>query len=334
MEERYSVLRPLKMEELERIVFDLIAFFSPLRSQEVRAKLGKNVDGSKILPLSVNDFVKYMEQVKGIKEFGRYHYHILALVKKLEQSNFLCKAGKDTGFTMGGENCYYCIKELSNLQSKNPLWIGECLGLEYIQYRTKDFVVPITGIDSTGGIGIGTGTLINENTILTCEHVLTEMKVDDEVRINKTNIKVLDVKPHSKVDVGIIKLDKSVDLDFQMVFGEVYLLDEILTMGYPPVPMTRDAYLISQKGEINSLVKNYDGIDHIIYSSITRPGNSGGPIFTKRGHLVGISARQLEREHDSEKNVVPFFEGIPSCEIIKALKEIEPDIKIAYENYQ
>ncbi len=112
------------------------------------------------------------------------------------------------------------------------------------------------------------------------------------------------------------------------------MLAEILTMGYPPVPMTRDAYLISQKGEVNSLVQNYDGIEHFIYSSITRPGNSGGPIFSKRGHIIGISARHLERESDREKNIVPFFEGITSHEIINALRELEPDLNEVFEDYQ
>lgn len=334
MSERYSILRPLTMSELEWLTFELLGFFSPLRSSEIRLLLEKPINNGAIIPLSVNNFFEYIEKVKNQKDIRKYHYHVLLLVKKLEQANYLCNAGIDTGFTMGGEKCYYNIKESTNLQRGNPLWLGECLGLEYILYRTKDFVVPITGKDATGKVGIGTGTLINMDTILTCEHVLTEMSIDETININNKDIKISDIKPHSKVDVGIIKLSEPVELGFQTAFGVAYLLDEILTMGYPPVPMTRDAYLISQKGEINSLVENYDGVEHFVYSSITRPGNSGGPIFTKRGHLVGISARHLEHDTDKDNNVVPFFEGITSREVVKALRELERDIEIAFEDYQ
>jgi V8-like Glu-specific endopeptidase len=206
------------------------------------------------------------------------------------------------------------------------------LGLEYIQHRAKIFVVPITG-SNQGQQGIGTGTLINNDTILTCAHVLNDMEIDSSVKIFNSDYEIKTKESHDKIDVGIIKLKKSIQGKNQIVFGEANILDDILTMGYPPIPMTRDAYLISQKGEINSLVQNYFGDNNFIYSSITRPGNSWGPIFSKRGHLVGISARHLENQSSNDKNVLPFFEGISSNEVINALKDLDPYINILYEDY-
>lgn len=337
MSERYSILRPLTMKEQENFTLLILGFFAPLNATKFRKLLGKPTEVGKLFPLSVNDLFKYMREVKGINEIDRFHYAILLIVKKLEQVNILCVAGSDTNFSMGSEKYYYTIKESTNLQKANMLWIGEILGLEYIQYKLRNFVVPITGrCIETEKLGIGTGTLINSDTILTCEHVLSDMKVDDSIEIADKIIAIKEIKKHSKVDVGFIKLSEPLDLGFQILFGEPNLLCDILTMGYPPVPMTREAYLISQKGEINSIVQNYDGAKHFIYSSITRPGNSGGPIFSKCGHLVGISTRQLERQNDEgeEKNVVPFFQAVTSTEIIKALKELEANISIAIEDYQ
>lgn len=334
MSDRYSVLRPLTMNELEELTIEMIKFFSPLKAKDIREMLGlQNFEGQ-ITPLSVNDFFKYLEDVKGQKGARRYHYHVLTLVKKLEQANVLYSAGSNPNFSMGLEKCYYFMKELTDLQKTNWLWLGEALGLEYIQYKAQEFLVPITGVGSEQKVGIGTGTLVNNDTVMTCAHVLTEMTVDKKIKFKNKEIKIVEVKTHDLVDVGIIKLSEPVDLDYQLIFGKAYMLDDILTMGFPPVPMTRDAYLVSQKGEINSSVQNYDGVWHFIYSSITRPGNSGGPIFTNRGQLVGISARHLEREIDKDKNVVPFFEGIPSVELIKALRELESSIKLLVEDYQ
>lgn len=333
MSERYSILKPLTMELAEVLTVEILGFFAPLNAQKMGKLLGKQVNEEVLTPLSVNDFFKYMETQKGILDIRRYQQNVLQLIKRLEQGNFLCSAGVENGFTLGGEKCYYFTRELSNLQQKNLLWLGECLGLEFILHKTKNFVIPITGEEPTGKIGIGTGTLINSDTILTCSHVLNDMKVDKTVNIGGRKIEIAYHKSHDKVDVGIVKLTEKVNLGFQLIFGDAMLLDEILTMGYPPVPMTRDCYLISQKGEVNSLVQNYDGIEHFIYSSITRPGNSGGPIFTNKGHIVGITSQHVERESDKEKNVVPFFQGITSNQVIQAIHEIDQSIEIAYEDY-
>lgn len=47
-----------------------------------------------------------------------------------------------------------------------------------------------------------------------------------------------------------------------------------------------------------------------------------------------LSACQLERESNTSKNVVPFFEGVASKEIIQVLYELEPKIDLAVENYE
>ena len=66
------------------------------------------------LPHSENSerLFKYMEEHENFKDIRKYHYHVLLLVKKLEQANFLCNAGNDTGFTMAEKNVITILKNL------------------------------------------------------------------------------------------------------------------------------------------------------------------------------------------------------------------------------
>jgi len=333
MNERYSKLSPLTVGLAGELTVELLIFFGVMKAKENAKLLGKAVDPNQITPLSVNDFMDFMKRHKGFQDIDRYRFSILLLVKRMENEGLLTFAGNSHGYTMGGERCYYYTKELTRVQSTNLIWLGEALGLEYVQHKAEPFVIPITGIEPRGNVGIGTGTLINKNTILTCGHVLTGMELDKTIKIDDKDIEIDYCKPHDRMDVGIIRLAEEVDLGFSLPFGDAVILDEILTMGYPPVPMTRDCYLISQKGEVNSVVHNYDGVEHFVYSSITRPGNSGGPIFSRRGHIVGITTQHVEKENDKEKNVVPFFQGITAREVKRGIHEIDPTIEVVFEDY-
>lgn len=333
MSQRFSKLSPLPIELAGNLTLELIGFFGVLNAKHNATLLGKAVDPNQITPLSVNDFFEYMKKIKGLQDVERYRFAILQLVKRLEQEGLLTFAGTTQGYSMGGERCYYYTKEITKVQATNLLWLGEALGLEYVQHKTRPFVVPITGMETSGDVGIGTGTLINKNTILTCGHVLNDMRLDKTVQISGKDIEIASYRAHDSMDVGIIRLTEEVNLGFSLPLGEAMILDEILTMGYPPVPMTRDCYLISQKGEVNSVVQNYDGVEHFVYSSITRPGNSGGPIFSRRGHIVGITTQHVEKETDKERNVVPFFQGITAREVIRGIHEIDPTIEVVFEDY-
>jgi len=320
MGERFSVLKPLEIEIIEKIVFKALWFFAPLNSKIIMRKMGKLVTEGEILPLSINDFILYLKNIDGI-EVERYRMQIVQLIHKMEISGVLSYVGRK-GYTAGAEKYYYFVRELSQMQKEVPLWIGEFLGIQYIQHKLKDYVVLITGEDINGDLHNGTGALINGNTILTNRHVITEIKKFETVNVFGNSIKISEMKTSSRIDIGVIKLAGSVEVNNHVVFGIPKVLDEILVMGYPSIPRTNDAYLISQSGEVNSIVLDYHENEGFIYSSITRPGNSGSPIFTKAGHLIGIAAEHLE-----------IYRGISSREIMKELEIIDPESKIKVENY-
>jgi hypothetical protein len=69
-----------------------------------------------------------------------------------------------------------------------------------------------------------------------------------------------------------------------------------------------------------------------LYSSIARPGTSGGPIVAADGHLIGLvvqhsapaaSSDADETSDDDRLTSAPFYFGIPSSEVIRAVKRFE-----------
>jgi S1-C subfamily serine protease len=113
-------------------------------------------------------------------------------------------------------------------------------------------------------------------------------------------------------------------------------------MGYPPLRGMREAPLISQKGEINALSKDWGNCDCITISSTVRPGNSGGPVISHNGYIVGIvtqyanSADAVSADKDGFKDnhSIPFYNAIASTGIVQILSELDNSIPILFENYQ
>ncbi|MBF0593116.1 MAG: hypothetical protein HQL02_13615 [Nitrospirae bacterium] len=87
-----------------------------------------------------------------------------------------------------------------------------------------------------------------------------------------------------KIDVGYIRIDKSYDLVKGLAFIEPQILDNVITIGYPKIPLSTKAEIVSQKGEINTFIKDMYQNKYCLFSAITRPGNSGGPIFSEKGY--------------------------------------------------
>jgi len=104
---------------------------------------------------------------------------------------------------------------------------------------------------------------------------------------------------------------------------EFRILDNIITMGYPIVPMTRDGYLLCHGGEINSVVHNYSGQEYFLFSAKTSSGNSGSPVIDKFGNVVGIVTEELfERDQFYKKGKLPYYGAIPSSYILDFLAEM------------
>ena len=340
MSDRYSILRPLTVVEQESLAVLMCTFFSPLNYWKNCELIGVEADKKVIRPLTFGDFMKYVNKVSG-RDAYKYLYHLERMMQKFVNSALFVYAGNTHKGTPPMSQCYYAQFELTNMQKINHLWLGKVLGEEFIMEKYKSLIVRFEGVHRNGYSGTGSGILINESTILTCKHNLTDL-TEYKCYIGDSEIKTAKHMFHDIHDIGIVKLEKETNLQIVPYFGPPYVLDNTLTMGYPPLRGMRDAALISQKGEINAISKDWQNCECITISSAVRPGNSGGPVISNSGYIVGIvtqyansaSTVSASKEDFKDHHSIPFYNAIASNEIVKILTQLDSSIPILYEDYQ
>lgn len=144
--------------------------------------------------------------------------------------------------------------------------------------------------------GSGSGAIISEDGyIVTNNHVIDDA---DEITVtlnNKKNFtaKVIGADPSS--DLAVIKIDAK-NLPF-LLYGnsdEVKIGQWVLAIGYPlTLETTVTAGIISAKGrtlDINSRQSSTPVESFIQTDAAVNPGNSGGPLISTDGKLIGINS--------------------------------------------
>jgi hypothetical protein len=347
---RYSNLSELSIKDQKKLLEDIIAFFSPFNNEEYSKDLNLSIEPNKITPLSLFDFCTYFcTYYKDKLNFDLFknQHNLLKIVDKMVAKRYLTCTGskKHTGAL---DQCYLFLKEFSKKQKEGYFWITEILGFNYLIEEKSKLIIHLTGKTKDGDVHAGTGILINKNTIITCAHVLNDMKLDEEQEIQGKKTKITFQQVHKKindgfivdgVDVGVIKLKDEFLFTKGLAFSDYNTLDKILILGFPKIPHSSKAELISQTGEINGSMDGTDKNKYIIFSTITRPGNSGGPIFNSLGNVVGIVTREALAETLAETiekkfKQFPFWLGIPLSEIKKAIYDIDPSLDLPIENFE
>ena len=70
----------------------------------------------------------------------------------------------------------------------------------------------------------------------------------------------------------------------------------------------------------------------MLFSAIARPGNSGGPVVSEKGRILGIVSQEVRT--DSQNATFPFFVAVPTKEITKALKELDSPVELPIDLYE
>lgn len=337
MSDRFADLSKISFDEYETIGNYAFNFFAPLNSKQYKKDHGLPTDGP-ITPLSGYQFFSFLQEID--KKFDAKIHKVKRILSMMEYAGILTNEGHSNNIFLG--NHYYTLKELTNLQKRNLLWLGEAFGLSYLQYKLSPNVIHITGEDDRQIPGNGTGFLINNKTVLTCKHVIKDMHPSEVLSIMGENYKYSTAINDSK-DIAVLTLDRPVNGIFNFpAFNTATTLDEVLIMGFPPIPCADDAYMLSQRGEVNSIVRDYiNKTTNIVLSSVTRPGNSGGPVISKDGYLIGMvtqftvkgetTGSTKERKPDYS---FPFYMAMDGKDLYDGIKEIDSEVEVFFEDYQ
>ena len=192
--------------------------------------------------------------------------------------------------------------------------------------RYKNAIVAIDVRVKSGDLSRGTGFVAigdRQKTpcIYTCKH-----NVDPEAKIEVLNISTAggkDVsfdKPHChpREDIAIIPL--LIESEDEPVFRfrhDVEMFDEVFTLGFPKVPLSR-AHVVGHRGEINGFPTSYSGEDKfILISNLVSPGSSGCPVIDRDGFCVGMSIQWLEGTWGEES--ARFSAALPASLLASAL---------------
>ena len=349
---------PISYGECELIIRAILEDFTLPNAANIK-KILHDFDEKRAntIGLSIQDFIAYETKVNKFgKDAFTYLVHINRFIRKLCTETHLNPVPSfDSGFPMLGDKYVSFF-----MPQKEDYWhkistYASYLGLDYVRQRVSPYTVLFDVTDDTGDHHTGSGTLLVPNIILTCKHVVDKYKING-IFINNEAYDLVDVRMSESKDIALVQVSQcSLDPSNDIILGVGSILEQIITFGYPPIPMLQETPLSVQRGEINAISKDYNGDEHLIYSSIVRPGNSGGAIISEKGLFVGMVTEHLERKTSDNTisvdsklplneqiqsicdqincipQLVPFYAGISAKEIYKEINKMMPDLQFATE---
>jgi hypothetical protein len=95
------------------------------------------------------------------------------------------------------------------------------------------------------------------------------------------------------------------------------VMSEVLILGYPPIPLTREPHLVAARAEINALVTlAVNSKVHFIVSATPRGGFSGGLALSEYDFALGVISSSLIENHEAAERgfmAVISVESIYEC---------------------
>ena len=272
--------------------------------------------------LTPMDFYLYMSETKQM-DGGIPTELVDQVVASLVEHKFLGKLDTVYGITSSGRDRYKPYKDIS-YASKNDLILNKILGFQYIIDKYKMSIFKVTGKNQKGDERIGTGffTLLKNESGKSLPIIITNKHVVENV----SNLKVLSKSDqlfrHIKVyqdsirDLAYIVLDaeETKNLTSVFVYPKFEVVEDILTIGYPYIPFSRDSYQVCHLGEVNTEIEDIEGNKLFLFSAKTSSGNSGSPIINSYGACIGITTRELfEKEAFEKMGKPPYWAFRQKC---------------------
>lgn len=140
---------------------------------------------------------------------------------------------------------------------------------------------------SCAGVGTGSGFLVDPTTIITARHVVEGASTIEVETWDGTDLAVAEAQEAQLVDLGIIRLATPVDIaPLAVALADPHQGGDVVAIGYP-----EGNQLKSTDGEVLGYFNDvqYGSLGRIMrFTSPIKPGNSGGPLLSAEGDVVGV----------------------------------------------
>ncbi len=175
--------------------------------------------------------------------------------------------------------------------------------LVYIQTQREN-------ADADEGVGVGSGVVVNENgDILTSLHVVVDA-AEIEVLFadgSRANAEIINTDPEN--DIAVLHPTTPPELIVPAVLagiGNMRVGDETFAVGNPlGLAGSMSAGVISGFNRSLPIKENGQQLQGLIqFDAAVNPGNSGGPLLNRSGHVIGIVTALANPSEQS------FFTGI------------------------
>ena len=286
------------------------------------------------------DFLNHLNTTREFDRTPNAHrvHHILermvehGLLSRVMQSRF--------GSVPFVYSCYQAANVYSQIR-RGEFRLCSTLGPEFLFLLMKRVVVHIVGKNKAGDCCGGTGLVLDANHVLTCRHVVCDMTPNNEQRFQRVDCTIEDIKLHQdpKYDIAVIQVSGPLNPIDGLFFQNPGVAQTVYALGYPLVPWSRTAVMTIHQGAVTcEPFESFSLGELFMYSAITRPGNSGGPVVSDDGYVVGMSVIQPNMAKDSlavQENAdgvfLPHHAGIGAGLIVDLVSEIAPSVRVPFE---
>ncbi len=297
---------------------------APLDANFILRFFRRIIDG-KIGLLSEGDLADELLKYPGF-ENGVPMGHIQYLCNKLEQNNLLTFTGMKGAFG----RCFMA-PTLPEADIHYGTYNFTTLGFPYIRMFFEKSILPVVVRLTDDSHDIGTCFLAFNNCVITARHCIEDMKIISITTASGDIIlpKKIAVYKDKMKDVAVIFTQQASFIQPCLrVAVETIILDDVLIMGYPPLPGF-DAVQVSEvtsigshtkaaRGNIVGQGKSYlDNQDYYVINARVKGGNSGGPVIQKHGVVVGMLVQIPTNPEDNSKlDALGYGIAVPSNDIL------------------
>lgn len=328
---------PWGLESRYRLVRTACSFFNIEKVAASHKAIGKRqLPAGKPTPLTGDDFLQYLEATDAYEKRPNA-LRVGQFLERMVSAGILMRAGSGySNPSIGGLGYHYLYAELEWEISRGEFRFVGVLGAEFLYRLCAPSLVHITGTGNDGTARAGTGMVISPFHVLTCRHVISDMKVDVRQIFQGRNYAVRQdsIRAHADVDVALIQVDGP---PLRPLVGAIWqrpvVAQTVYTLGYPKLAGLRDASVTIQQGAVtNEEVTALSGESLFLFSAISRPGNSGGPVMSEDGYVIGLCTVDAKAEYSPDEPFSPHYAGIPAQVVVEAMASL--GFPLPFENHE